>query len=191
MRDVALLYVLFGTALTPTEIALLQVSDFLTAKGAVKAESSIRAEIAFNQKERPLFWVNKKVVDAIERYLEERIKLGFGLAARDSFRGLAPDSAIFLSEQGGSMAMTKRIVDGKAYYACDVMTSIYRKLFLQAGIEGASATSGRRTFASTLYRKGYDVRHLQELLGHSSISAVKKLVESDPMSLGALVAKAI
>lgn len=42
-----------------------------------------------------------------------------------------------------------------------------------------------------LSQKGYDLRHIQELLGHSSIKAVWCLVKRDPLKLGAIVATAI
>lgn len=197
-RDVALLHVLFGTALTPTEIALLRVDDYLNQDGTAKRDWRVRPDIAYNRRERPLFWVNKKVLASIDAYLELRRKNGLGAMASDAFRGLQPESALFVTEDGRSMAMTKRVVNGKPSYACDVMTSLYRKLFAQAGIEGASATSGRRTFATKLYRRhqsgeagGGDLRHIQELLGHTSIKAVRKLVECDPMNLGAIVARVI
>ena len=190
IRDVALLHVLFGTALTPTEIALLRVDDYLREDGTVKQDWMVREHISFNNKERPLFWTNQKVTAKLDDYLEFRRKTGLAITAKSAFRGLQPDSTLFLTEDGGSMAMTKRVSEGKAYYSCDVLTSLFKKLFVQAGIEGASATSGRRTFATKLYRKGFDIRHIQEVLGHSSIKAVKKLVECDPMNLGAIVAKA-
>lgn len=197
-RDVALLHVLFGTALTPTEIALLRVDDYLNQDGTVKRDWKVREDIAYNRRERPLFWVNKKVLASLDSYLEVRRSNGLGAMASNAYRGLQPESALFTTEDGRSMAMTKRVVNGKASYACDVLTSLFRKLFAQAGIEGASATSGRRTFATKLYRRhqrgeagGGDLRHIQELLGHTSIKAVRKLVECDPMNLGAIVAKVI
>lgn len=197
-RDVALLHVLFGTALAPTEISLLRVDDYLNQDGSVKRDWRVREDIAYNRRERPLFWVNKKVLATLDAYLEVRRKNGLGVMASDAFRGLQPEGALFMTEDGRSMAMTKRMVNGKPSYACDVLTSLYRKLFAQAGIEGASATSGRRTFATKLYRRhqrgeagGGDLRHIQELLGHTSIKAVRKLVEVDPMNLGAIVAKVI
>lgn len=197
-RDVALLHVLFGTALTPTEISLLRVDDYLNQDGTVKRDWIVREDIAYNRRERPLFWVNKKVVTSLDSYLEHRRTNGLGTMTSTAYRGLQPESAIFLTEDGRSMAMTKRMVNGKPSYACDVLTSLYKKLFSQAGIEGASATSGRRTFATKLYRRhqrgeagGGDLRHIQELLGHTSIKAVRKLVECDPANLGAIVAKII
>ena len=38
---------------------------------------------------------------------------------------------------------------------------------------------------------GGDLRHVQELLGHTSIKAVRKLVECDPANFGAIVARII
>ena len=96
-------YVLFGTALTPTEIALLRVDDYLKANGKVKDESVISGEIAYNQNEHPLFWVNKRVVESIDKYLEERKKLKQGISAHDWYRGLALDSPLFLTENGTSI----------------------------------------------------------------------------------------
>lgn len=198
IRDVALLHVLFGTAMTPTEISLLRVDDYLNDDGTVKRDWKIREAIAYNGRERPLFWVNKKVIASIDQYLEHRRVEVLGVAAKAAFRGLQFDSPLFLTETGAGMAQTKRVVESKAYYACSVLTRIYSKLFAQAGIEGASATSGRRTFAVKLWRRhqrgeagGGDLRHIQELMGLTSIKAVRKLVECDPANLGAIVARVI
>jgi len=91
-RDVALLHVLFGTALCPTEIALLRVDDYLNDNGTVKRDWKVREAIAYNQRERPLFWVNKKVVACVDSYLEHRRSVGLGVSSRDAYRGLQPDS---------------------------------------------------------------------------------------------------
>ncbi|MFA8392945.1 hypothetical protein ACEPUD_22810 [Burkholderia ubonensis] len=54
VRDVALLFLFYGTGLMPNEAAKLLVSDYLEANGAVRVDSAVRAEIAFNGKVRPL-----------------------------------------------------------------------------------------------------------------------------------------
>lgn len=51
--------------------------------------------------------------------------------------------------------------------------------------------SGRRTFAVRLSQKGYDIRHINELLGHETLTATKRLIDADPVRLGALVAGVI
>lgn len=48
-----------------------------------------------------------------------------------------------------------------------------------------------RTFGVRLHRKGFDLRHIQVLLGVQSLTAVKRMVDSDPVRLGAIVARAI
>jgi site-specific recombinase XerD len=58
-------------------------------------------------------------------------------------------------------------------------------------VEGANARAARRTFGVRLYRKGYDLRHIAELLGLSTVSAVKRLVDEDPIKLGDIVASVI
>ena len=65
LRDVALLWVLYGTGMMPIELAKLTVGDYLAADGSVREESEIRAGIAFNDKSRPLYWSNKSVVTAV------------------------------------------------------------------------------------------------------------------------------
>ena len=61
----------------------------------------------------------------------------------------------------------------------------------QAGIEGAGATACRRTFAVRLHSQRYDLRQIREVLGLSSLQAKKDVCESDPVSLGRIVARVI
>lgn len=51
------------------------------------------------------------------------------------------------------------------------------------------ARAARRTFAVRLNRNCYDLRHIQVLIGVQSLTAVKRMVEADPVRLGAIVSK--
>src|SRR6266540_6736567 len=75
-RDTALLLVLLSTAAKPLEIARLLVCDYLTEDGLVREESVMRADAAINGAERPLFFASRKVVAAVDAYLEERARRG-------------------------------------------------------------------------------------------------------------------
>ena len=57
--------------------------------------------------------------------------------------------------------------------------------------EAAGATACLRTFDVHPYRQRYDLRHIREVLGLSSLQATKDLCESDPVSLGGIVARVI
>jgi integrase/recombinase XerD len=71
------------------------------------------------------------------------------------------------------------------------LSRLFTRLFTQAGIEGASAKSGRRTLAVKLKRQGIDLRHISEILGIDSLEAVKRLCAGDPARLGDIVRRII
>lgn len=190
VRDVALLYVAYGTGMMLTELASIKISDYLTEQGAVRSESCIRAEIAHNNKERPLYWTNPRVNAALDAYFFERVKHNHGVTVRKAaYRSLDPDGPLFLRADGQPYQLTRRnLASGTISYSCDSLSQVFRKLHAQAGIEGGHALAARRTFAVRLHRKGYDVRHIAELLGHGTISATKLLIDEDPVKLADLVA---
>lgn len=192
-RDVALLWVAYGTGMMPIELARLAVGDFLNADGGVRRDSEVRSEIAFNHKARPLYWTNRSVVAAVGAYLDSRIKFGYG-ASDDpgQYRGLDPASPLFLAVAGQPFTFTRRITPaGTESYSCESLTQVIRRLHTQAGIENGSALSARRTFCVRLARDGYDLRHIQVALGLQSLTAVKRMAMADPVRLGAIVARAV
>lgn len=192
-RDVALLLIAYGTGLAPNEIAKLVVADYLQANGEVKVGSLVRAEISFNGKARPLFFASVNVRDALDAYLAYRVEMRQGVTThRAAYRGLDPQSPLFLAGDGTPFTFTKRISPkGVASYSCESLTEIYRRLHHQAGIPNGNASAARRTFAVRLHRQGRSLRLIQELTGVSSLTAVKKMVESDPVRLASIVSGVI
>lgn len=193
IRNTALLLTIYGTGMMLTEIARLPLKTYLRPDGTLCEKSCVPAEIAYNGKERPLWWSNAKVVDAIDKYIEFRVRHKHRVTTKKAaFRGLDPEGPIFLTGEGEPFRlMERKTATGAISYSCDSLSQLFRKLHLQAGIEGASAMSGRRTFAVRLHRKGYDLRHINELLGHETLTATKRLIDADPVRLGALVAGVI
>jgi site-specific recombinase XerD len=192
-RDVALLCVLYGTGMTATEVAQLEVADMLTENGEFRARSEVRAAISFNGKSRPVYWVNQRIRDAMDAYFAVRIEAGQGVTAwRSQWRGLVQLGPIFLTVDGRPFALTTRSTSaGNTSRSCEVLTEIIKRLHLQAGIEAAGASAARRTFAVRLHRAGYDLRHIREVLGLATLSAAKTLAGTDPVDLGRIVAKVI
>ena len=187
LRNVALIYTLFGTGLMPSEIASLRVDDYLF-KDSPREETEVRPEISFNGRARPLMWASKKLVHAIDAYLEERIQKGL-CAAPEKYgcRGLLPDSPLFLSrgEEGFSFRVTEK--NGKKYRSSASLTNLFNKLMAGAGLEGCNTSSARRTLAVKLHRKRIDLRTINEILGQSSLSATKALCQGDTARLSELV----
>lgn len=193
VRNVALLYTIYGTGMMLTEVARLPLSAYLCADGSIKVKSEVAGEFAYNGKARPLYWSSPRVTAAIDKYLEYRLAHKHGVTTRTgAYRGLDPDSALFRASEGEPYRLTTRKTSaGAISYSCDSLSQLFRKLHQLAGIEGASAMSGRRTFAIRLHQKGYDLRHINELLGHETLTATKNLIDADPVRLGALVAGVI
>ena len=192
-RDVALLLVAYGTGLMPNEIAKLLVSDYLQANGQTRIESLVRAEIAFNGKARPLLWASAKVRAAIDGYLEHRLAFRHGITTSPAaYRGLDHQGPLFLTGEGEPFAFTRRVTTaGAISYSCESLAEIFRRLHQQAGIANGNSSSARRTFAVLLHRQGRSAKLIQELIGVSSLSVVKKLVESDPVRLATIVSGVI
>jgi site-specific recombinase XerD len=192
-RDVALLAVAYGIGLQSSEVARLAISDFLLPNGVINRETVLRAEIAFNGKERPLYWTARYVTQALDDYLAARLAQGHGVTTRpQEYRGLDGRGPLFLTSAGTPLLFTKRHTStGRISYSCESLTAVYRKLHHQAGIENGSATAARRTFSVHLRRNGVDLDTIRRLLGLSSLSAVKRIVDSDPVRLGAIVSRVI
>lgn len=193
LRDAALLLCCFGTGMKPAELAQLLVSDYLSPGGNPLVETVVRPEIAFNGRARPLFWVNKKLITTIDEHLADRLKRGHGITGRlTAYRGLDPQSGLFVSGRTGQPLKLTRIErDGRVSYRADQITALIAHLFAQAGIEGATAQSARRTLAVKLKRQGIDERHIGEILGMTSIKAIKTLCDTDPVRLGDLIKRIV
>lgn len=192
-RDAAMLLTLYGTALATTELATITIADYLAPTGAVKVTSSVRVDISHNGEERPLFWSNKRVVSALDKYLELRLATKQGVTVKKgAYRGFDPDSALFLTESGQPYSLTpKTLPSGVISYSCNTLGAYISKLHVNAGLEGGNAQAARRTFAVKQHRQGRDLVHIAAILGHKSITTTKRLVGSDPARLADIVARAI
>lgn len=191
LRNVALIYTLFGTGMMPSEIASLKVSDYLK-NGHPKEDTEVRPEISFNGRSRPLGWVNKTLVKAIDAYLAERAEKRLAATPIEAgYRGLDPDSPLFLSRGEEGFTFRETVSNGKTYRSSGSLVNLLNRLIAGAGLEGCNTGSARRTLAVKLYRRRTDLRTINEILGQSSLKATKALCLGDTMRLSKLVAEVI
>lgn len=189
LRNVALIYTLFGTAMMPSEIAALRVDDYLVkGKGKPNEDTVVRPEISFNGRSRPLMWSNKKLTNAIDAYLADRVQKRLGIAPEKyGYLGLDPASPLFLSRGQEGFTFRETVKGGKTYRSCASLVNLLNKLIAGAGLEGCNTSSARRTLAVKLYRKHIDLRTINEILGQSSLTATKALCVGDTRRLSELV----
>jgi integrase len=175
-RDVAFLYVLLTTGARPLEIARLEVRDYLNADGSVREESVMRADVAINHKTRPLFFASGNAKESIDEYLAERSRRGFCTVKHPDFRGLDPNSRLFLTEAGAPFEIVSYGEGGQMRFLCRGIHETYRKIFRRIGLPGVSPMSVRRTVAARLFERGAAEEQIGEVLGISDKKAVRDLL---------------
>jgi len=150
-RDRAMLELLYATGMRVSELVGGDLEDFDRAAEMVRVRGK-------GNKER-LIPFGRAAREALEQYLPERAAL---IVARLQ-RGLAPErAALFLNGQGTRLSAR----------SVERTIQIYG---LRAGI-GVTITPHalRHSFATHLLEMGADLRTVQELLGHVSLSTTQK-----------------
>lgn len=145
LRDLAILELFYSSGLRVSELVGLDLADINLSERLVRARGK-------GKKER-LVPVGRPAVEVIQRYLEVR-----GLGVKEPLH----PTALFLNYRGGRL--TTRSVDRhvKRY---GLVAGILRKI-------GPHAL--RHTFATHLLAEGADLRSIQELLGHASLSTTQR-----------------
>lgn len=175
-HDLSLFYLLFATGARPLEIARLEVRDYLNSDGSVRRHSQMRAEVAITGKARPLHFASTRLDESLSNYLEERLRFGLGSGRDGAYRGLDPDSRLFLSAAGEGFKITPYGAPGQRRFLCRPILETYRKLFRYAEMKGVTALSVRRTVVARLYERGADEDDVGLILGISERSAVRELL---------------
>ena len=162
LRDRALLELLYATGARISEATALDVDDLdLMAAGArpepAGAEAALPATVRLSGKgdKQRIVPVGRFAREALEQYLV-RGRPALAAAARRT----SASPAVFLNARGG------RLTRQGAWAAL-------RAAALRAGISGVSPHTLRHSFATHLLDGGADVRVVQELLGHASVTTTQ------------------
>ena len=151
-RNRAILELLYSTGLRVSELVALSLEEFRAAAGA--AEAGALRVTGKGRKERVVVF-GAVARAAVEDYLAVRSQ--FFLAGK-----LYKEEALFLNSRGGRL--TVRSVERIAHAAA-----------LEAGLSAeVTPHTLRHSFATHLLAAGADLRLIQELLGHSSLSTTQK-----------------
>lgn len=181
-RDVALMYVLFCTGAKPIELARLRVRDYLNEDGAPRETSVMPSYAAVGGRERPLYFGSPRVQEVVDAYLLERYRRKLGAGQKGLFRGLEPDSGLFLTEKGAHFDLRPRR-RGDTRMNCPLMVATLRATFKRAGWDGVTAQTARRQVARNLAERGARDKQLCEVLGLRSQRAARRLLNADPRQM--------
>jgi integrase/recombinase XerC len=144
-RDKAMLEVLYSSGIRVSELVELELADIDLQEGVLRVRGKGR-------KDR-LTPIGSQAIQAVQRYLE--------LRALDAKSQAHNSGRVFLNKHGESLSTR----------------SVRRKLdkyLVSAGLDpGISPHTLRHSFATHLLNNGADLRSVQELLGHQSLSTTQ------------------
>lgn len=144
-RDMAMWEIGYGCGLRISEIAGLDLRDVDLDEGWVRT-------VGKGDKERQVP-LGRKAEQALKRYLSVRGEL---------LTPETPDGAVFLNHRGGRL--TTRSI-----------RRLFKQHLIKAGLDASITPHGlRHSFATHLLDSGADLRGIQELLGHSSLSTTQR-----------------
>ena len=124
--------------------------------------------------------------DALDAYLAERAASAGADADRDRYRGLDPNSRLFLSQSGDGFDIRPYGEEGQHRFRCRAIQETYRKLFRYAELKQVTALTVRHTVADRLYSRGADELQVGLLLGIAERSSVRTQFPRRLPSLDAL-----
>ena len=160
-RDIAILELFYATGMRLSELVSLNI-------GSVNSNDNLVRVLGKGNKERIIPFGNK-AKDALEIYLKDR--------------GLS-----WLSNQDGPLFSTK---NNKRISVRTVQIRMNKYLSQVLGTQkGASPHVLRHTFGTHLLDNDADIRSIQELLGHSSISSTQIYTKVNPKKIKQVYDKA-
>jgi integrase/recombinase XerD len=155
LRDSALLELLYGTGARISEVVGLDVDDLRLSGESRSAQMPATVLLSGKGGKQRLVPIGSYARDAMEAYL---IRARPALAAASG--RAAPGPALFLNARGGRL--TRQGAWGALRNAAE-----------RAGITEVSPHVLRHSFATHLLDGGADVRVVQELLGHASVTTTQ------------------
>jgi integrase/recombinase XerC len=148
MRDLAILEVLYSCGMRVSELEALNISSIDFDKHLVRV-------IGKGNRER-IVPIGKVALDAVRDYLEGIQTL------RKKGVDVSADAPLFINSRGGRLSARS-------------IGRIIKRYAIESGLSSdISPHSMRHTFATHLLDGGADLRSVQEMLGHSSLSTTQQ-----------------
>jgi integrase/recombinase XerC len=148
LRDAVILELLYGCGIRVSELAALDVADLMLDEGSLRV-------LGKGGKER-VVPIGSKALAALYGYLPRRAELGH------SRLGAGDPSAVLLSRRGRRLGVRR------------IQTLVRRYGALGAGRPDLHPHALRHTCATHMLEGGADLRAIQEMLGHSSVSTTQR-----------------
>lgn len=192
VRNVAIVWMLFGSALRVTEIANLKVKDVLGSDGLLLESIHLPSAYTKNGESRLAYIFEPEHRQALMDYLNWRTEKRLRVTDSSDYLRQQPNSPLFLARGASGFAFLKKEhtkVNGETaeYWVCSSLQQLLTDMIKRIGVPGGSSHSGRRTFATRLADRGVEMNVIQYLLGHKQPQQTLAYIESRPNRLRGLL----
>ncbi|MBU9312766.1 tyrosine-type recombinase/integrase [Burkholderia multivorans] len=150
LRNRAMVLLTHWAGMRVGEVAALVVADVVNADGSIKSEIRLAPEQTKGRHARTVF-LGQKLRRELAAYVA-------------SLKSPRPDRPLFYTQK-------------RAGFTANTLCQYFHWLYKEAGIQGASSHSGRRSFITNLASKGIGVRVLMSLAGHRDISTTQRYID--------------
>jgi len=133
-------------------IAGLRLNDILDSSGNLKEVVELRRDIVKGRRNYAVYLTHPKLRECLLTYLKER--------------PTTQVENLFVSQKDTA-------------FSANSLTHKMLKLYREAGFDGASSHSGRRSFATNCIRAGVDIVSLKTLMNHSNIQQTSEYVATN------------
>jgi integrase/recombinase XerD len=150
LRNRAMVLLTHWAGMRVGEVAALVVGDVVNADGSIRSEIRLAPEQTKGRHARTVF-LGQKLRRELAAYVA-------------SLKNAKLDSPLFYTQK-------------RAGFTANTLCQYFHWLYKEAGVQGASSHSGRRSFITNLASKGVGVRVLMSLAGHRDISTTQRYID--------------
>ena len=146
-RDVAIIWMLFGSGMRVNEVAQLKVKDVIYKNGELKKTFSLPAKYTKTNNSRAVYIVVRQQREALEVWIRQRLDEAGMLSSDGSYGGLRGDSPLFLVKKGGWHTLSfnfkryKTKEGVKESLICSSLENLMRDVIKSSGIHAGSSRS--------------------------------------------------
>jgi integrase/recombinase XerD len=151
-RNRAVVLMTYYAGMRVGEVAALKIADIIDTEGQIKNEIRLTAEQTKGNTAR--------VIMVSEKLRKELATYSKTLSYKDT------SHSFFYTQK-----------QHKRGFTANTLAQFFYTLYNNAGLEGASSHSGRRSFITNLAAKGVSVRVLMSLAGHQNISTTQAYID--------------
>lgn len=160
VRNRAMVLLTHWAGLRVGEVAALRIGDVMAEDGTVKQEVRLLPEQTKGRHARTIF-IGVRLRKELSAYVL-------------TLKNPNPCKPLFYTQK-------------RQGFSANTLCQYFHKLYRDAGIEGASSHSGRRSFITNLASKGGGVRVLMSLAGHRSMATTQLYIDvNDAMKRAAV-----